>query len=212
VNLNKTFEFLCGKKNLNTRGEISIFNDWKIKNRRYTRLTMKAPKLILVSILLISGQLLFGQQAKNPWEKWNWLIGKWVGEGNGQPGQGVGRFSFQTDLNGEILVRRSETVFPATEKTAETKHSDLLIIYTGSESKAQEAIYFDNEGHTIKYTVSFNGKSIVLTSPVIQDMPRFRFSYSSIDNKTVSMSFEMASPQKPEEFKIYLEGKASKVK
>ena len=124
----------------------------------------------------------------------------------------MGKFSFQTDLDGNILVRKSQTIFPATAKSSETNHTDLLIIYPGSEVNAQEAIYFDNEGHTIKYNVSFSEKSIVLTSSVIQNMPRFRFSYSAIDDKTVKMSFEMASPQKPEEFKMYLEGKAGKIK
>jgi len=173
---------------------------------------MKSRKLFVVVILLISGRLLFGQQAKTPWEKWNWLVGEWVGEGNGQPGQSVGKFSFKKDLDGKILIRKNQTIFPATEKSAETKHNDLLIIYPGSDVNTQEAIYFDNEGHTIKYIVGFNEKSIVLTSPVIPDMARFRLSYTAIDDKTVGISFEMASPQKPEEFKMYLEGKASKVK
>lgn len=173
---------------------------------------MKSQKLFIIAILMFSSQLIFGQQSKNPWEKWNYLVGEWVGEGNGQPGQGVGKFSFQTDLDSKILVRKSQTIFPATDKSAETKHTDLLIIYPASDVNAQEAIYFDNEGHTIKYNVTFSGNSIVLTSAVNQNRPGFRFSYSAIDDKTVKMSFEMASPQKPEEFKMYLEGKAGKVK
>jgi hypothetical protein len=32
------------------------------------------------------------------------------------------------------------------------------------------------------------------------------------DNRKVKVDFEMASPQKPEEFKMYLSGKAIKVK
>jgi hypothetical protein len=35
---------------------------------------------------------------------------------------------------------------------------------------------------------------------------------AAIDAKTVNASFEMASPQTPEDFKMYLEGKAFKVK
>jgi len=52
----------------------------------------------------------------------------------------------------------------------------------------------------------------VLTSNIIANAPRFRFTYTAIDGKTVNASFEMASPQAPEEFKMYLEGKAFKVK
>jgi hypothetical protein len=173
---------------------------------------MKSRKILLFAILLVSGQLIFGQQNKNPWEKWNYLIGEWVGEHSGQPGAGEGKFSFQTDLDGRILVRKSRTVFPASTSSAELIHDDLMIIYQGGGDNLQEAIYFDNEGHTIKYKVRFTDKAIVLTSDIIPNSPRFRFTYTTIDDKTVNASFEIATPQAPEEFKMYLEGKANKVK
>lgn len=174
---------------------------------------MKSPKIILLAILLVSGQLLFGQQkTKDLYEKWNYLIGEWVGENNGQPGAGEGKFSFQTDLDGRILVRKSSTKYPATTSSSELLHNDLMIIYPNGADNNQEAIYFDNEGHTIKYKVSFTEKSIILTSDIIPNAPRFRYTYTVIDDKTVNGSFEMASPQAPEEFKMYLEGKAFKVK
>ena len=172
---------------------------------------MKSSKILLAAILLVSGQLLFGQQIKNSWEKWNYLIGEWVGEHNGQPGQGEGKFSFQTDLDGKILVRKSHTVFPATTNSAEIIHDDILIIYQGGSDGSQEAIYFDNEGHTIKYKVSFTDKSIVLTSDIAANATRFRFTYTAIDTKSVNASFEMASSQAPDDFRMYLEGKAYKL-
>jgi hypothetical protein len=137
---------------------------------------MKSSKVILAIILLVSGQLLHGQQASNPWEKWNHLIGEWVGEGNGQPGQGEGKLSFQTDPDGKILVRKNHTVFPATASSKATTHDDLLIVYPGSSESQPEAIYFDNEGHTIKYKVSFSDNSVVLTSDISANNPRFRLS------------------------------------
>jgi hypothetical protein len=173
---------------------------------------MKSQKLIFATILLVTCQLLFGQKTQNALEKWNYLIGEWAGEHTGQPGQGEGIFSFQTDLNGKILIRKSHTVFPATAKSAEINHDDLLIIYQGSGDNAQEAIYFDNEGHTIKYKVSFTDKSIILTSDVIANETRFRFTYTFLDNKTVNASFEMASPESPNDFKMYLSGKANKTR
>jgi len=173
---------------------------------------MRSSKLLLSVILLISCQLAIGQQSKNPWEKWKYLIGEWVGEGNGQPGQGEGKFTFQTDLDGKILVRKSRTVFPKTEKSAEIIHDDLLIIYEGSGDGSQEAIYFDNEGHTIKYKVTYIDKAIAFASVIDPNTTRFRFTYTEIDPKSVNASFEMASPKSPDDFKIYLSGKAFKVK
>lgn len=116
------------------------------------------------------------------------------------------------DLDGKILIRKSQTHFPATSNSAEFTHDDLLIIYPATSDGLQEAIYFDNEGHTIKYKVTFTDKSIVLTSDIDPNATRFRFTYTAIDGVTLNASFEMASPQKPEEFKMYLEGKATKMK
>ena len=48
-------------------------------------------------------------------DNWTWLMGEWKGEGSGQPGQGEGTFSFSYDLNKNIIVRKSHSVFPATE-------------------------------------------------------------------------------------------------
>jgi hypothetical protein len=153
-----------------------------------------------------------GQQPTNGWEKWKYLIGEWVGEGNGQPGQGEGSFTFQTDLDGKVLVRKNHTVFPETEKYAAKVHDDLLYVYDGSRGGNQEAIYFDNEGNTIKYKVSFTEGSIVLTSEKSSTSPRFRLSYIKIDDKSVRIIFEMAQPEAPEAFRTYLEGKANKIK
>jgi hypothetical protein len=173
---------------------------------------MKYKKLTVTITLLIFSTLIYGQQTANPWEKWNQLIGEWVGDGAGQPGQGEGKFSFQTDLNGKILVRKNHTVFPATSTSKAMVHDDLLIVYPGTPAGPQEAIYFDNEGNTIKYKVTFSDKSVILTSDVTPNTPRFRLSYVSLDTKTVNITFEMASPLAPEEFKMYLEGKAAKVR
>jgi hypothetical protein len=173
---------------------------------------MKSQKFLLVVSFLVSAQFLYAQQTSPAWEKWNHLIGEWVGEGNGQPGQGEGKFSFLTDLDGKILVRKNHTVFPATNTSPEKVHDDILIVYPVSQSVQQEAIYFDNEGNTIRYKVSFTGSSVILTSEIKPNVPGFRLTYVTIDNKTVNITFEMASPEKPEEFKIYLSGKAFKVK
>jgi len=173
---------------------------------------MKYLKLLAVVLLFNCGFSVSGQQAGGGWEKWKFLIGEWVGEGNGQPGQGEGSFSFQTNLGGKILERKNHTVFPETAKSAAKVHDDLLYIYHASGEGNQEAIYFDNEGNTIKYKVSFTDNSIVMTSEKSSTSPRFRLSYIKIDDKSVNIIFEMASPDAPESFRTYLEGKANKIK
>jgi hypothetical protein len=173
---------------------------------------MKSLKIISLFFLLTICQLVIGQQSITGWEKWKHLIGEWTGEGSGQPGQNQGTFSFQTDLDGKILVRKNHTVFPSTADSPSKVHNDLLIVYRVAQGDPQEAIYFDNEGNTIKYKVSFAENSVVLTSDATPNVPVFRFTYVTIDSKTVNITFEIAPPQNPKEFKMYLSGKAFKVK
>jgi hypothetical protein len=172
---------------------------------------MKMYKILSICLLIALNTPISGQQSGGNWEKWKYLIGEWVGEGNGQPGQGEGSFSFQTGLDGKILVRKNHTVFPETAKYAVKVHDDLLYVYAALRDGSQEAIYFDNEGNTIKYKVSFTGNSIVLTSDKSASSPRFRLSYIKIDDKSVNIIFEMAQPDAPETFRTYLEGKANKI-
>ena len=173
---------------------------------------MKTWRIISFIGLITISQLVTGQQAGVNWEKWKYLMGEWVGEGTGQPGENQGSFSFQTDLDGKILVRKNHTAFPATANSPAKVHDDLLIVYPSFPGGQMEAIYFDNEGNTIRYKVSYKENSIVFTSNATSDVPGFRLSYIPVDNKTVNIIFEIASPKDPEAFKPYLSGKAIKVK
>lgn len=173
---------------------------------------MKSIKLLILLLFMVASQIAKAQQPANAWEQWNSLIGEWVGEGSGQPGQGEGKFSFATDLDGKILVRKSLTTYPETANTKSLVHEDLMIIYPGGSGAPQEAIYFDNEGHIIRYKVSFTENAVVLTSDKSPNAPRFRLSYLTIDLKTVDVKFEMASPQAPDDFKTYVSGRSVKVK
>src|SRR5689334_18745322 len=62
-------------------------------------------------ILLAMAACLFAQSPPN-WDRWQFLIGDWVGEGGGEPGQGAGAFSFRLDLEGRVLVRKNRSDYP----------------------------------------------------------------------------------------------------
>ena len=72
----------------------------------------------LMTILLPAAALLPAQTGDR-WAPFQFLAGRWKAEG--------GEFSFQPELNGQIL--------------------------------APKAIYFDTEGHTIRFTVSFPSRN-----------------------------------------------------
>ncbi|NJD59180.1 MAG: hypothetical protein FIA98_07260, partial [Anaerolineae bacterium] len=102
------------------------------------------------------------------WDGWNYLLGEWEGGHAVHPEQGQGTFSFSFELDQNILVRRSRTVFPATAEREGFSHDDLLIGYTEF-TGAKRAIYFDNEEHVIHYEVGISPdkKNIVLESDAV---------------------------------------------
>jgi len=166
-------------------------------------------KLLLTIALFGFLSTSFGQQNTN-WNKWDWLMGEWLGEGGGQLGESTGTFSFSLDLDKKILVRKSHTEFPATDKKPKAIHEDLMIVYSDNSGNPTKAIYFDNEGHTINYSISYADKSIILTSEKIQNAPISRLTYSLLDDKKVNTKFEMS--QDGEKFVTYIEGKSKKTK
>jgi hypothetical protein len=168
--------------------------------------------LSIVSLLFMGVNRLSAQQKIVSGSEWNFILGDWVGEGTGKPGEGAGGFTFNKDLGDNILVRKNHTVFPAVNGKPETIHDDLLIIYLDNSGALTKAIYFDNESHVINYAVSFNQteKSLVLTSDAQQNMPRFRLTYKTLDNNMLGIDFEIAPPNKPDSFSKYLSGKAHK--
>lgn len=164
-------------------------------------------KLFITIFFLAMITTSYGQQA-SPWDKWTWLTGTWKGEGGGQPGQSTGVFSFTPDLGNKILVRKAHSEYPAQGNKPAFVHDDLLIVYMDISGNPSKAIYFDNEGHTINYSVSYTDNSIVMLSDKAPNMPAFRLSYISIDKQTVNTKFEMA--QDGTTFITYVEGKSKK--
>jgi len=156
----------------------------------------------------MSANCLYAQQKPVTGAEWNFILGDWVGGGSGKPGEGTGSFTFNKDLRDNILVRKNHTVFPAKNGKPETIHDDLLIIYLDNSGTLSKAIYFDNEGHVINYVVSFNqaDKSIVLTSELQKDMPRFRLTYKAMDDNSLNIGFEIAPPNQPDAFTKYITG------
>jgi len=130
-------------------------------------------------------------QTKSAWDKWDWLTGEWQGEGSGIPGEGSGTFSFSFDLDSNILVRRSHSDYSAGDFKRRIIRDDMMIIYL-TNGQPDNAIFFDNEGHTIKYTITYNDNSIVLSSEPDPKSPAFRLTYEKTDSSDVNTRFEMS--------------------
>ena len=165
-------------------------------------------KLILIAAFCVFTNWSFGQ-VNESWDQWSWLIGEWIGEGSGKPGEGGGTFTFSFGLDKKVIIRKSHSEYPAKDQKPKVVHDDLMIIYLDNNSPTQ-AIYFDNEGHVINYRITYENKSIILVSTKTENTPIFRLSYSLLDNSTINTKFELS--QDGEKFMTYIEGRSKKIK
>ena len=166
--------------------------------------------LLLAFLLIFGGRAMAQQPDGSNWDGWRPLLGKWTAEGGGQPGQaGSGGFSFEHDLQGKVLVRRNYAEYPATAGKKASRHDDLMVIYQ-EPGKGTWAVYFDNEGHVIHYSVSLSEdrKTITFLSDALPAAPRFRIIYTLLKDGSLDIEFDIAPPGKPDSFSKYVEGKA----
>jgi hypothetical protein len=160
-------------------------------------------------ILLAWPGLAAARPEDDPWAAFRFLIGEWVGDGEGQPGKGSGSFSLLEDLQGKVLVRRNHADLPAQGARPAIKHDDLMVIYPSDNGKATRAIYFDSEGHVIQYSVtgSDDGRKLTFVSEATPSAPRFRLIYAQRKDERVDFSLAIAPPGKPDAFKTYIEAR-----
>lgn len=146
-----------------------------------------------------------GLAGAQDWSPVQFLVGEWIGEGSGAPGQGTGGFSFALDLQGKLLIRKSFAEYPPAAGKPAFRHDDLMVVYR--EEGGLRAIYFDNEGHVIRYAVHpAQDGAVVMESEGPRTEPRYRMTYRKIDGDRLKIGFEIAPPGK--EFANYIEATA----
>ena len=71
--------------------------------------------IFYLSIIIVSTTTNYYSQNSlpNQLKSLNFLLGEWIGEGSGSPGEAAGEFSFTSDLQNTILVRKSSARYPA---------------------------------------------------------------------------------------------------
>ena len=163
-------------------------------------------KTMLAAALLAVVSSAYAQQPANPWKDFDFLLGEWTWSGGGQPGQATsGRSTFKPDLNGTVLKRTVHLEYPASQQRAAFSHDDLLYVYRDPGDGGLHAIFFDNENHVIRYTVTVAQDSIQFLSEAAPSGTRARMTYTRAGPDSVTEKFELAPPGKPDEFTKYVE-------
>ena len=146
----------------------------------------------------------FSAPAADDWGPVQFLLGRWTAEGG--PAGSAGAFSFLPDLQGKILVRKSFAEYPASAGRPALRHDDLTVIYREEGSSRLKALYWDNEGHVITYTVTSTQGGVVFRSEGAPEQTRYRLSYVTLAENRVQIRFDIAPPGK--DFAPYLESRA----
>jgi hypothetical protein len=157
--------------------------------------------------LLFSASCAFGQPLRaGVWKKFDFLVGKWTGVAGGREtplGAGQGAFSFEPQLDGKIIVRRNTAAYESG-----VKHDDLMVIYLDTPDDTPRAIYFDTEGHVIRYNLAFPAaNTVVFESDGTQPGARYRLTYW-LDGAVLRGKFEVGPPDG--EYKRYMSWSSKK--
>ena len=115
-------------------------------------------------------------------------------------------------LSNKVMIRKNRADYPATKDRPAVTHDDLMIVYDDPSTKQVRAFYTDSEGNVINYAVkvSSDGKTVVFLSDPQLAGPRFRLTYVVTQPDKMTLTFEMAPPDKPEQFRRIIEGKVRK--
>jgi len=162
---------------------------------------------VAIVTLVVSSSRAQAPKLADRWAPLAFLIGEWMGDGGGDPGQGSGGFSFLPDQDGKILVRKNRADYPATKDRPAFSHTDLMIVYQEDGEPKLRAIYFDSEDHVIHYEVepAADGKSVRFLST------NYRLTYSKTGPDRVAIKFEISPPDKLDAFRTYIEATARRV-
>jgi hypothetical protein len=142
----------------------------------------------------------------DPWATLRFLFGTWEGKTTGgvAQAQAPASYSFRLELRDHIVARHTSIGACSSPDDLECRHSDLLYIYPGAGGGSFQAIYFDNEGHVIRYDVSVPtvGTALFVSSPG-QPGPQYRLTYTLVeDAMTGKFEIRMAGQG---DFMSYLE-------
>ena len=169
-------------------------------------------KICLLFLSVILGASLNAQstvQSPDAWTALNFLQGTWQAKtGEGSTAKVTGSYTFAKELSGHLLARHSTVAGCTGPKAFDCEHGDLLYIFEERPRQPLKAIYFDNEGHVIHYTLSTPDETTAIFLSEPGPGPTFRLVYH-LDHTTMSGKFQMQMPGQ-NDWKSYLEWSGEK--
>jgi hypothetical protein len=151
-------------------------------------------------------------QKPDPFAPVAFMLGKWTGTTEGEPGKGTATREYARALNNRFIRITNRSEYPPQEKNpkGEVHHDEGFFSF----DRARKRIVlrqFHVEGFFNQYVQEADG-SLVFTSEAIENIPagyKARETYIQIDADHFDEVFELAEPGKP--FAVYSRTKFARV-
>ena len=144
------------------------------------------------------------------------LVGKWQGQGGGQPGTGVYERSYEYILNNQFIFVKNKSTYPAQEQNPTGEiHEDWGFISYDKVKGTYILRQFHQEGFVNQYVLDLHStdfQEFSFVSESIENIPagwRARESYRILSPTEFIETFELAAPGK--DFERYTECHLTKV-
>ena len=173
--------------------------------------------LIAVAVVL-AGSGIAGQPSSpaDPFERVAFLIGRWEGTSEGQPGRGTVRREYTRVLNSRFIRAHNRNVYPAQEKNPKGEiHEDEGWFSYDRARKRLVLRQFHVEGFVTQYVedVDSSATKLVFTTESIENIPagwRARETYVVHGPDDFEEIFELAQAGKP--FELYSRARLTRIK
>lgn len=145
------------------------------------------------------------------WQPMSYFIGKWTGEGKGEPGAGKYERTYQWVMNKRFIQVNNRSTYPpsGSNKNKGETHEDIGYISYDGGRRSFVLRQFHTEGFVNQYKlerISADKKTIVFISEAIENIPggyRARETYTITGQDSFTETFEIAEPGK--DFTLYTE-------
>jgi hypothetical protein len=175
-------------------------------------------KRVLASLAAVCGYVLrvapvFGVMASSqgaavdPLQQVAFLVGRWEGASEGQPGRASVQREYTRILNSRFIRSQNQSVYPPQDKNPKGETHEDVGVFSFDKSRGR-AIFrqFHVEGYVNQYVADADSQpgKVVFTTEAIENLPagyRARETYIMLGPDEFDEVFELAEPGKP--FELY---------
>jgi hypothetical protein len=181
-------------------------------------ITARSVRIVLSTILFLLPSTGRGQPPSvgDAFERIAFLVGRWEGASDGQPGNGTVRREYERVLTGRFIRVRNRTEYPAQEKNPKgEQHEDEGVFSFDRTRKRLVLRQFNVEGFVNQYVEDIDSSPtrVAFTTEAIENLPagwRARETYLSHGPDEFEEVFELAEPGKP--FEVYSRARLTRVR